>query len=168
MRQKLEGHSMATEIERKYLVNKALWRPNGTGTLYRQGYLSAVKERVVRVRIAGREGFLTVKGLVTGISRLEFEYPIPLDDATMMLDELCERPLVEKTRHRENFGGRIWEIDVFHGDNDGLIVAEVEISSVDERIEVPRWIGEEVSSDSRYFNNNLVANPYKNWRAKNG
>ncbi len=159
---------MATEIERKYLVKTELWRPAAAGVLYRQGYLSSAKERVVRVRIAGQEGFLTVKGPTTGIRRLEFEYPVPLADATTMLDELCERPIVEKTRHRENFGGRGWEIDVFHGDNDGLVVAEVEIPSADARIELPPWAGEEVSADPRYFNNNLIANPYKIWRRGHG
>jgi CYTH domain-containing protein len=155
---------MATEIERKFLVNTRLWRPLTAGTPYRQGYLSSVNERVVRVRIAGDTGFLTIKGITTGVSRLEFEYPIPLDDATMMLDRLCERPLIEKTRHREIFAGRTWEIDVFHGDNDGLIVAEVEIAHPEDEIELPRWTGAEVSNDLRYFNNNLAANPYRNWR----
>ena len=157
---------MATEIERKFLVNAQLWRPAAAGVLYRQGYLSLVKERVIRVRIAGEQGFLTIKGLTTGICRLEFEYPIPLCDATVMLDELCERPLIEKTRHHEIFGGRTWEIDVFLGDNDGLVVAEIEIPSADERIQLPPWAGEEVSSDPRYFNSNLVAHPYRNWRTQ--
>lgn len=97
---------MAREIERKFLVNTALWRATVAGTLYRQGYLSSANERVVRARVAGDQGFLTIKGLTTGVSRLEFEYPIPLADATVMLDQLCERPLIEKTRHREVFAGR--------------------------------------------------------------
>ena len=155
---------MAKEIERKFLVNMALWRPMDAGTLYRQGYLSSVNERVVRVRIAGDRGFLTIKGPTTGVSRLEFEYPIPLADATVMLDQLCERPLIEKTRYREGFAGWTWEIDVFHGDNDGLVVAEVEIANPQDRVELPRWAGTEVSNDPRYFNNNLTANPYRNWR----
>ncbi len=155
---------MTKEIERKFLVDTALWRAMAAGTLYRQGYLSSVKERVVRVRIAGNRGFLTIKGLTTGVSRLEFEYPIPLADATMMLDQLCERPLIEKTRHCEVFAGRTWEIDVFHGDNDGLVVAEVEIANPEDQVELPRWAGAEVSNDPRYFNNNLAANPYRNWR----
>jgi CYTH domain-containing protein len=155
---------MAKEIERKFLVDAALWRAETAGTLYRQGYLSSVKERVVRVRIAGDRGFLTIKGITTGVSRLEFEYPIPLADATVMLDRLCERPLIEKTRHREVFGGRTWEIDVFHGDNDGLVVAEVELAEPEDEVELPPWAGAEVSSDPRYFNNNLAANPYRNWR----
>jgi CYTH domain-containing protein len=159
-----KDHVMAKEIERKFLVNMTLWRAMAAGTLYRQGYLSSVNERVVRVRIAGDRGFLTIKGLTTGVSRLEFEYPIPLADATVMLDQLCERPLIEKTRHREVFAGRSWEIDVFHGDNDGLVVAEVEIADPEDKVELPRWAGAEVSNDPRYFNNNLAAHPYRYWR----
>lgn len=155
---------MATEIERKFLVDAALWRATTTGTLYRQGYLSSVNERVVRVRIAGDRGFLTIKGLTIGVSRLEFEYSIPLPDAIAMLDQLCERPLIEKTRYREAFADRIWEIDVFHGDNDGLVLAEVELSNPDEKVELPRWAGAEVSNDPRYFNNNLATHPYRYWR----
>lgn len=155
---------MAREIERKYRVNTELWRPADAGVLYRQGYLSSAKERVVRVRIAGDDGFLTIKGVTRGVSRLEFEYAIPLGDAAVMLDELCERPLIEKIRYREIFAGQPWEIDVFQGDNDGLVVAEVEMENPDDRIELPPWAGAEVSNDPRYFNTNLAANPYKNWR----
>ncbi|MGA7804649.1 CYTH domain-containing protein [Bradyrhizobium sp.] len=155
---------MAEEIERKFLVDTALWRATAAGTPYRQGYLSSVGERVVRVRIAANRGLLTIKGLATGISRLEFEYPIPLADAAVMLDQLCERPLIEKTRYREVVAGRIWEVDVFHGDNDGLVMAEVELATPADRIELPRWAGAEVSNDPRYFNNNLVAQPYRCWR----
>lgn len=155
---------MAHEIEHKYRVDTALWRPADAGILYRQGYLSSVKERVVRVRIAGEQAFLTVKGISAGLSRLEFEYPIPLADAAVMLDRLCEQPLIEKTRHRERVAGRCWEIDVFHGDNDGLVVAEVEVVDPSEPVILPPWAEAEVSGDPRYFNNNLVANPYKNWR----
>jgi adenylate cyclase len=124
---------------------------------------SSVKERVVRVRIAGDRGSLTIKGVTTGIGRLEFEYPIPREEAAVLLDELCERPLIEKTRHREMFAGKTWEIDVFHGDNEGLVLAEIELASPAEPIELPPWAGREVSNDPRYFNNNLVAHPYKSW-----
>ena len=150
---------MAKEIERKFLVNTALWRAMAAGTLYRQGYLSSVNERVVRVRIAGDRSFLTIKGRTTGVSRLEFEYPIPLADASVMLDQLCEGSLIEKTRHREVFADRSWEIDVFHGDNDGLVVAEVEISYPEDNVDLPRWAGAEVSNE-----NNLAAHPYRYWR----
>lgn len=154
---------MAVEIERKFLVDLGAWRPQGPGVLYRQGYLSPQKERAVRVRIAGDEAFLTIKGTAEKFTRLEFEYPIPLDDAAILLERLCERPLVEKTRHKEMFGDRLWEIDVFHGENEGLILAEIEVSAEDETFERPPWTGKEVSEDPRYFNVNLSANPFKNW-----
>jgi adenylate cyclase len=133
--------------------------------LYRQGYLSSVKERVVRVRTAEEQAYLTIKGLMRGITRLEFEYVIPVSDAATMLDLLCERPLIEKTRYREAFGGRTWDIDVFHGDNQGLVVAEVEVTGESERVQAPPWLGREVSRDPRYLNSNHISNPYKNWRA---
>jgi len=159
---------MAREIEHKFLVKPGAWQPSDAGTGYRQGYLSSVKERVVRVRTAGAKGYLTVKGITRGLSRLEFEYEIPLADANRMLDELCERPLVEKTRHKERHGAHVWEIDVFHGENDGLVLAEIEVASESERFEVPAWAGTEVSSDPRYFSSNLGTNPYRNWKPENG
>lgn len=155
---------MPCEIERKYLVLKKAWKPSTPGALYRQGYLSSNKERVVRVRMAGDKAYLTVKGLSTGVTRLEFEYPIPVSDAATMLDRLCERPLIEKTRYREEFDRHRWEIDEFHGDNSGLLIAEIELASDTEQYRLPPWAGAEVSHDARYFNSNLVANPYKNWK----
>jgi adenylate cyclase len=157
---------MAAEIEHKYLVQRNVWTPKDSGVLYRQGYLSLVKERVVRVRIAGDRGYLTVKGLTTGVTRLEFEYPIPLADAATMLDQLCERPLIEKTRYHEEYQGHLWEIDEFHGDNDGLILAEIEVADRSERYAIPPWAGAEVSNDPRYFSSNLGLNPYKNWKPR--
>lgn len=155
---------MANEIEHKYLVHKDAWTPSTAGVLYRQGYLSSAKECVVRVRIAGDTTFLTVKGLTTGVTRLEFEYPVPLADAAIMLDQLCTAPLIEKTRYREEYRGHCWEIDEFHGDNAGLLIAEIELDSADERFAVPPWAAANVSGDPRYFNSNLAANPYKNWK----
>jgi adenylate cyclase len=154
---------MGTEIERKFLVKKDVWLPKNKGDLYRQGYLSSAKERIVRLRVAGDKGFLTVKGLTEGFSRLEFEYEIPKEDADQMLDRLCERPLIEKIRYREEYQGLNWEIDVFEGDNEGLIMAEVELESETQEFPLPHWIGEEVSEDPRYFNVNLVKNPFKKW-----
>jgi CYTH domain-containing protein len=154
---------MAQEIERKFLVKRDVWTPAGPGTPYRQGYLSAQKERVVRVRIQGGEARLTVKGATVGLTRAEFEYPIPVADAAAMLDGLCERPLVEKDRHVEVHGGKTWEIDVFHGENEGLVVAELELASEDEPFTKPAWAGEEVSRDPRYANANLARNPYARW-----
>jgi adenylate cyclase len=156
---------MAYEIEHKYLVHNDVWLPTTAGVLYRQGYLSSAKESVVRVRIAGDRAFLTVKGLTTGVMRLEFEYPVPLADAAMMLDQLCMPPLIEKTRYREEYQGHCWEIDEFHGDNSGLLLAEVELGSTDECFALPPWAAANVSDDPRYFNSNLAANPYKNWKS---
>lgn len=155
---------MAHEIERKFLVDVAVWKPVDAGTPYRQGYLSSHKERVVRVRTEGTEAKLTIKGATQGVTRVELEYPIPLDDAELMLRTLCEQPLVEKTRHKELHGGKLWEIDVFHGDNDGLVMAELELAAEDEAYETPAWVLREVSSDPRYYNANLIAAPYKTWR----
>ena len=153
---------MATEIERKFLVSSDAWRASVHEALrIRQGYLSTETNRTVRVRTWGDSGFLTIKGRRSGISRAEFEYEVPLDDARQML-ELC--PVVlDKTRHLVNLGGHTWEIDEFHGDNDGLIVAELELSSEDEAFERPEWIDAEVSEDSRYTNSALTLRPYSSW-----
>jgi CYTH domain-containing protein len=143
---------MGVEIERKFLVTRELWRPRNDGVAFRQGYLSRAEDRVVRVRIAGGAAFLTIKGRTSNVTRSEFEYPIPVEDAQIMLDRLCERPLIEKTRYEEVFGGHIWTVDVFQGENDGLIIAEIELSSEEEPFDRPGWLGREVSGDPRYFN----------------
>lgn len=153
---------MAHEIERKYLVDLARWTPRGPGTLYRQGYLSTHRERTVRVRIHGTTSVLTIKGPNRGVTRAEFEYPIPLTDATGLLG-LCEPPLIEKTRHAEEHGGMTWEIDVFHGANAGLVIAEVELESETQSVKIPPWAIREVSDDPRYYNSNLIAHPFSTW-----
>jgi CYTH domain-containing protein len=154
---------MAVEIERKYLTSSEEWRGRDEGLDYRQGYLSTTKERTVRVRTIGDQGYLTIKGLTIGATRAEYEYEIPVADAHEMLDELCLRPLVEKRRYRIPHGGLIWELDEFLGENDGLILAEVELESEDQQFELPPWIGEDVTGDPRYFNANLVEHPYSAW-----
>jgi len=154
---------MGKEIERKYLVKLETWEPQAEGTDFKQGYLNAQKERVVRVRIEGAKAKLTIKGITTGVTRSEFEYAIPVEDAALLLDNLCEQPLIDKHRHKELHHGKTWEIDVFHGENQGLVVAEIELSSEDEKIVMPDWVGEEVSSDPRYFNSNLLKHPFKSW-----
>jgi adenylate cyclase len=154
---------MGIEIERKFLVNGEAWKDLATGTTYRQGYLSSEKERTVRVRTINDKGFLTIKGLTRGASRAEFEYDIPADDANQLLDELCLKPLIEKKRYKIQHDGLIWEVDAFFGENDGLIVAEVELESEDQVFTKPEWVGAEVTGDPRYYNANLIANPYKNW-----
>ena len=154
---------MGKEIERKYLIKDDTWRKDASGTTYRQGYLSTVKERTVRVRTIDDKGFLTIKGITIGATRREYEYEIPMADANEMLDELCEKPIIEKTRFKISHAGLTWEIDEFAGVNQGLIVAEVELESEDQNINFPPWVGEEVSGDPRYFNSNLIANPFANW-----
>lgn len=154
---------MPQEIERKFLVIKDSWRNLAEGKIYRQGYISIQKTATVRIRVIGNEGYLTIKGPSSKYSRSEFEYPIPIADAQEMLDTLCERPLIEKVRYRVEYGNLIWEIDEFDGDNKGLIVAEVELSDEEQQIDVPDWVGEEVSHDPKYFNSNLVKNPFSQW-----
>jgi len=152
---------MGREIERKFLVVGGGWR-GGRRSRLRQGYLHASKDRSVRVRLEDGVGTLTVKGAARGLSRAEFEYRIPARDAAALL-RLCERPLIEKTRTRARFGGRIWEVDEFSGDNRGLIVAEVELDRADRAIALPPWVGREVTRDPRYLNANLFRRPYREW-----
>lgn len=154
---------MATEIERKFLVHGDDWRSLGTGVMYRQGYLSTGKERTVRVRVAGNRAFLTIKGPTAGISRAEFEYAIPVADALEMLQTLCEPTVIAKTRYRIEWAGLVWEVDEFEGENQGLVMAEVELTEPNQAIVFPEWIGAEVSGDSRYFNSNLAKHPFTQW-----
>lgn len=154
---------MAAEIERKFLVTGMEWKQLAGGVLCRQGYLSSAKERTVRVRIIGDKGFLTIKGVTVDISRQEFEYEIPLQDATQMLDTLAEQPLIEKYRYRIVQDDLVWEVDEFLGDNAGLVVAEIELAHAQQAFARPEWIGDEVSTDPRYFNSNLVKYPFKQW-----
>jgi len=151
------------EIERKFLVVGDGWREGASGMRYRQGFLSTEPARTVRVRVAGPRGTITVKGKNVGARRAEFEYEIPLAEAERMLDTLCKRPLIEKVRYAVRKGSHTWEIDIFEGDNAGLIVAEIELGSEFETFEKPEWLGQEVTDDPRYFNSNLVANPYRTW-----
>jgi CYTH domain-containing protein len=153
---------MALEIERKFKVKEGVWR-NEQGTKYRQGYLNTDKERTVRVRTMDDKGYLTVKGVSRGAVRVEYEYEIPKVEAEAMLDDLCEKPLIEKTRCKIEHKGLVWEVDEFLGENSGLIVAEVELESEDQKFVKPKWIGEEVTGDPRYFNANLIHHPYSKW-----
>ena len=154
---------MAVEIERKFLVVGDGWRSLGVGIPYRQGYLLSRSGITVRVRIAGDIGYLTIKSASSGISRAEFEYMIPLPDAIEMLDTLCERPIIEKVRHRIPWEGLLWEVDEFAGANQGLVMAEVELTDPNQIVHLPDWIGEEVSHDPRYFNSYLAKHPYGEW-----
>ena len=155
---------MAQEIERKFLVISDSWRGQVQGQAYCQGYIATARPgHSVRIRIAGDRGYLTIKGPSTGLSRAEFEYPIPIADAQEMLETLCIRPFIEKVRYRLPIGNLIWEIDEFKGENAGLIIAEVELQSEEQSIERPDWIGTEVSGDPRYYNASLVKRPYSQW-----
>ena len=154
---------MAKEIERKFLVKNESFKLFSTGVIYRQGYLNRDKTRTVRVRVAGEQAFITIKGLTNGMERMEFEYPISLNDANEMLETLCVKPLIEKVRYKIMSDDHLWEVDEFIGDNEGLTVAEVELKSSDEHVIIPDWVGQEVTGNLMYFNSNLVINPYKNW-----
>ena len=154
---------MATEIERKFLIKGEAWRALAEGTMYRQGYLNSAKERTVRVRTVGDKAFLTIKGITVGATRAEYEYEIPFADCNALLDDLAEKPLIEKKRYKIRQGEFTWEIDEFFGDNQGLIVAEIELTSEDQQFGKPDWIGEEVTGDPRYFNSNLIKHPFTRW-----
>jgi adenylate cyclase len=152
------------EIERKFLVRSDAWRAGVHKTEhYRQGYLNDEVYCSVRVRICGQDAWLNLKSVTLGAQRHEFEYVIPLADAELMLDTLTRKPLVEKTRHFVDVGLHTWEVDVFEGDNAGLVVAEIELERPDESFEMPDWAGEEVTYDPRYYNTNLANHPYKTW-----
>ncbi|MFQ5584378.1 MAG: CYTH domain-containing protein [Calditrichia bacterium] len=154
---------MATEIERKFLLKNDSWRHGAKGMQVRQGYLCTDIERTARVRTVGNNGFLTIKGKSKGAARREFEYAIPLTDANTMLEELCKKPLIEKKRYKIEYGGFIWEVDEFYGENEGLILVEVELEHENQELSFPDWVGREVTGDPKYFNANLIEHPYKTW-----
>ncbi|QHI68613.1 CYTH domain-containing protein [Tichowtungia aerotolerans] len=157
---------MKMEIERKFLVKNDSWRQLvGTGLLCEQGYLSSsIDEATVRVRRMGNQGFLTLKGPTEGVSRLEMEYPIPVEDAETMLRMLCNGRTVSKVRYRFFCEGFTWEVDEFSGMNEGLVLAEIELENEEQSFDRPGWLGQEVSHDSRYFNAALAHQPFKSWR----
>lgn len=153
---------MGVEIERKFLVKGRPWGA-GQGVYFRQGYLSADPERTVRVRIAGDQGFLTIKGASQGAARAEFEYPIPLVDAEQLLQQLCPKPQIEKVRYRLEHAGLTWDVDEFFGGNLGLVLAEIELEHEDQEVELPPWAGQEVTGDSRFYNACLAEHPVSHW-----
>ena len=154
---------MAKEIERKFLLRNEGWRGLIPGKTYVQGYLTAGGKCCVRVRIAENAATLSIKSVTTGAGCSEFEYAIPLEDAKYMLTTLVRAPLIEKTRYTVEHKGFFWEIDEFHGENQGLIVAEIELEHEDQAFEKPDWVGEEVTGDPRYYNVNLARVPYGKW-----
>jgi adenylate cyclase len=156
---------MATEIERKFLVVDDSWRrAAGERIRMRQGYLVGGEACSIRVRTGGGKAHLNIKSATLGVWRREYDYPIPLGDAEEMLEHLCRRPLIEKTRYHVAHAGHTWEVDVFEGDNAGLVVAEIELAHEDENFARPAWLGKEVSHDHRYYNVCLVKHPYKEWK----
>ena len=154
---------MAIEIERKFLVRGDGWRAGAEATVYKQGYLAVNPGCSVRVRLGGEQAWLTIKGASKGLARQEFEYPIPPGDAEALLG-LCLPGVISKTRYVLTHGLHSWEIDEFHGDNAGLLLAEIELQREDEVFERPEWLGEEVSNDPRYYNAALSARPYCEWK----
>jgi len=158
------GAIMAREIERKYLVENDAWRREAPpGVPIVQGYLSADPDRSVRIRIAGDDAFVTIKGKAQGSARDEYEYPIPKDDAAEILENLCLKPPIEKTRYIVRRGDLKWEIDEFAGENRGLVMAEVETAKPSAEIEKPAWLGKDVTADPRYANVRLARHPFSQW-----
>ncbi|MDD2413279.1 MAG: CYTH domain-containing protein [Bacteroidales bacterium] len=151
---------MAFEIERKFLVNHDLWDSSVAKESYHiiQGYIQKDKDKTIRIRIRDEEAFLTIKSKSEGIKRFEFEYQIPISDAKLMLSKFTKK-FIEKTRFIVEFGGKIWEVDEFEGNNKGLLLAEIELEAEDEPFEKPEWVAEEVSLDMRYHNSNLIDFP---------
>ena len=155
---------MGLEIERKFLIKNDSWKNEIKKTIsIIQGYLNSEVERTVRIRIQGERGVLTIKGKNQNVTRKEFEYQIPLDDALNLL-AMCEKPIIEKTRFLIPSNHSTWEIDVFDGENKGLVIAEIELTSEEESFDIPNWLGEEVSSESKYYNSSLITNPSGNWK----
>lgn len=155
---------MGREIEKKFLIADNSWLGLAAGKAYCQGYLNSEKGRTVRVRIIGERGILTIKGPSDSGARPEYEYDIPVDEAREMLDLLCYKPLIDKIRYCIPFAGFIWEVDEFQGENEGLLMAEIELEYVGQEFTKPAWIGREVTGDSRYYNANLVKHPYTVWK----
>ena len=154
---------MGVEIERKFLLVGDDWRALAEPVLLRQGYLCSDPQRTVRVRIEGALGTITIKGKSVGATRGEWEYPIPVAEAAELLDQLCERPLIEKYRRRVKLGEHVWEVDEFLGENAGLAVAEIELPSEEAPFDRPHWVGAEVTGDKRYYNSSLIRFPYSQW-----
>lgn len=158
---------MAKEIERKFLLKDSRWDSGARGVSCQQGYLLAGRTAAVRVRIMDGRATLNVKGVAAAspnaVVRDEFEYPIPLEDAEIMLANLCKGCLIEKTRYRVPFGGMTWAIDRFSGANAGLVIAEIELDHADQPFPKPPWLGAEVSHDARYLNTSLCRHPYTSW-----
>ena len=154
---------MPFEIERKFLVETNNWKGTSKGTFVRQGYLCFEKETIVRIRTYNNKGYLTIKAVAQGLARPEYEYEIPYSEASEILDNVIENPIIEKYRYSVEFNGFIWSVDEFLGENSGLVIAEIELDTENQTFEKPDWIGGEVTGDTRYYNSNLVNNPFRSW-----
>jgi len=157
---------MHNEIERKFLVKNMNWMEGAQCKKYRQGYFPVAPNTIsMRVRICEREAFLTIKSKQQGqgFTRKEFEYEIPVNDAEIILDTICLKPTIEKTRYLLRYDSNLWEIDVFHGENEGLVIAEIELESETQQIILPDWVGKEVTCDLKYYNSMLVRYPFAKW-----
>ena len=155
---------MGIEIERKFLVKNDVFKKLAEAEIYYQGFLSTNKERIVRVRISKGKAWLTIKGISKGALRQEFEYEIPVNDAEFILNEICKKPAILKKRYRIPWGGFIWEVDEFLNENEGLVIAEIELETEDQVFDLPEWIGKEVTGNKKYYNAYLVNHPYSTWK----
>ncbi len=154
---------MSIEIERKFLVQKHLWKPPAEGVRMRQGYLCVGPPAAIRVRVIGENAVLNIKQATDSIVRREYEYPLPCAEANELLDTLCAGSIIDKTRYTLPVGNLAWEVDVFYGLNEGLVVAEIELQDENQSFEKPIWLGREVSQELRYFNAHLALHPYTTW-----
>lgn len=154
---------MGIEIERRFLVVRELWQPDRPGVRYRQSYIDAMPAARIRVRIAGEAASLCVKTERRGMRRLEFEYAIPVADAEEMMHRICDPAQIDKTRYTIRFGRTVWEVDDYHGNNHGLLVAEVELTAESDAIDRPPWLGREITHEPKYWNGNLLRRPYGEW-----
>ena len=157
---------MGKEIEKKFLVTSYEFKKLGKGILYRQGYISTESARLVRVRIEGNRAVITIKGAISSMSRREFEYGIPFEDAQNMLENLCLHPIIQKYRYKIDYEGFTWEVDEFLEENQGLLMAEIELEYETQDFRKPSWIGKEVTGDRKYYNANLVRYPFSHWSDK--
>lgn len=155
---------MGIEIERKFLVDQSKLPALKKGQFISQGYIQTLDNTAVRARVKGKKGYLTIKSEGTDLSRFEYEYKIPCEDAKAIIQNLCAGQCIKKTRYEYRLDNHVWEIDVFSGDNAGLIIAEVELASETEKVALPDWVSEEVTEQARFYNMQLIKHPYKHWK----
>jgi len=158
---------MGREIERKFLVCNNSYRLNSEAVFYKQAYFRSTSDYSIRIRIIGEKGFINIKGSVSGATRLEYEYQIPLEDAQLMIIDFCDNSIIEKYRYRISHDGFIWEVDEFIGANSGLVIAEIELTDEKQHFSLPDWVGDEVTGNPKYYNSNLVKFPFSNWNSMN-